>query len=275
MEGLERKSTGKVSSTQTEEQFEPVFSQKGEELIGEMLKCHPQPVLLIGDTGWGKTIMCREATRRIKQDFFALNAHPGMEISMLIGMWRPQNNEHGIEVVWEDGLLTTAIRTGATFLFEELTRAPQEAISRLHGILDSEERYWSVPEAGIKNIPVSDKFWFIATANPHGAGYLAERLDRSLSGRFIARFPVNEPIADEEAILKRILADPDPVERIKRVAVDARMNRDTNIPTRDIVQWAKIIKRGFSLVRAFELAVSPKFEMNKGLLELVRAHAEG
>jgi MoxR-like ATPase len=250
------------------------FNNFGKNIMQELNSCYPEPVLLLGSTGWGKSVICREVARIMGKDYISINAHPGMDMGMLVGMWRPHNRDgSGIEVVWEDGLLTKAIRNGAVFFFEELTRAPQEAVSRLHGVLDSANRYWSLPEAGEENVPVHKNFWFIATANPPKAGYGAQRIEKALQSRFIAQFEIDEPMADELAVVQSILENEPLSLKLVRVMEDARRHGDTKVPTRDLVQWAVMIKKGFEADRAFELAVIPKFpEKKDGLRKIVYAH---
>jgi len=250
------------------------FNSFGKNIMRELRRCYPEPVLLLGSTGWGKSVICREVSRVMGKDYISINAHPGMDMGLLVGMWRPQSRDgSGIEVVWEDGLLTKAIRNGAVFFFEELTRAPQEAVSRLHGVLDSANRYWSLPEAGEDNVPVHKDFWFIATANPPRAGYGAQRIEKALQSRFIAQFEIDEPMAEELAVVQSILDDETLALKLMRVMEDARRHGDTQVPTRDLVQWAVMVKKGFAVDRAFELAVTPKFpEKKDGLRKIVYAH---
>lgn len=249
-----------------------IFSERGQRVLDDMVRCFPEPILLIGDSGWGKSVISREASRKVNQEYFSINAHPGMDMGLLVGMWRPESGQHGIKVVWEDGLLTKAVRNGTTFLFEELTRAPQEAVSRLHGVLDTANRYWSLPEAGESNVPVSERFWFIATANPAGSGYQASRLEKALAFRFLATFEINEPLADEEQVLTASLDNAEQVRKILKVASDARRNKESRITTRDIVQWAEMINRGFTPINAFSLCIIPKFSLKEGLTEICQIH---
>lgn len=250
---------------------EVVFNQRGKELLKDVTACFPLPVLILGGTGWGKSVLCREAARDLKIPYDSINAHMGMDMNILVGLWRPRNSNNNIEVVWEDGLLTQTIRQGGAFFFEELTRAPREIVSRLHGILDTTGRYWSLPEAGQGNIEVSKSFWFISTANPPGDGYQAQAIEKALLSRFSAQFTVDGTIADEEQIVSRKVGK-DLAERVMRTVVDSRRNDDTAICTRDLVLWTELISRGFLPERAFELSVLPKYPKQKGLKEIVNAH---
>lgn len=256
-----------------QEKFTPVFSTFGNQLLQELTRLHPMPVLLIGETGWGKSVLARAASDAKKQEYRAVNAHPGMDVAMLVGMWRPTAIKGGgVSVEWEDGLLTRSIKEGGTFLMEELTRAPQEAVSRFYGLLDAENRYWSMPEAGQEEVEVSPNFWFIGTANPPGGGYQASPVDRAMESRFAAIYEINQPIADETKILQGILGASMATKAVTFFA-DLRGKPESAACTREVVQWARLVKRGFLPKRASELVLGPKFPSQaKGIAALTVAH---
>ena len=56
-------------------------------------------------------------------------------------------------------------------MFEEITNAPQELLSRLFGLLGTDGCHCSLPEAGIDGVGAHLNFWFAATGNPVGSGY--------------------------------------------------------------------------------------------------------
>jgi len=251
-----------------EEGFKPVFSKKGLSLIQDLKKIYPHPVLLVGDTGWGKSVLVRVVAKELGLEFNTLNAHPGMDMGMIVGMWRPYPNGGGISLKWQDGLLTDAIRVGKAFMFEELSRAPQDAVSRLYGILDNGFRSWSCPESG-ESVEVSERFWFLATANPSGQGYYTSKLDMALQSRFAATFEINEPIADEMEIIRRKC--PSKAEILMKATLDWR--RSFQVPTRDIVLAAELLAKGFSLKRAAELSIACKLPKDKrGAIETAGWH---
>ena len=109
-----------------------VFTERGEALIRELLLCAIAPginTLLIGESGYGKSVVVREVARRLGRTYSSLNAHPGMDIGLLVGQMFPRPLEQGgITLEWSHGTLTQAIINGSIFFFEELTRAPQEAV---------------------------------------------------------------------------------------------------------------------------------------------------
>jgi MoxR-like ATPase len=264
-----------------------VFTERGEALICELLLCAQAPginTLLIGESGFGKSVVAREVARRMGRTYSSLNAHPGMDVSLLIGQMFPRPMpQGGITLEWQHGTLTEAVISGAIFFFEELTRAPQEAISRLFGLLDQGFSYYNIPEAGIDDVPINPNFWFVGTANPAGRGYQTSRLDPALESRFGAIFEINEPLADEGAIVNNILPEDKfgiTGPRLQRFVFDTRRNDnglvDAGVNTRDLVSAAQLIARGFTPDAAVERAICSKnAAVASGLRMLAQAHFHG
>lgn len=252
-----------------------VFSPYGQQVLDTITRLHPHPVLLVGPTGVGKSMLARAAARRLGQEYTAISAYPGMDVGLLVGMWRPMPVNGGITVTWQDGALTTAVRQGHVCLFEELSRAPQDALARLFGLLDHGFRSWSVPEAGM-TCEVHPQFWFLGTTNPAAAGYAVARIDHALEARFSAILTITQPLADERTLLSGLLTQhpqrDDIVESLLRFAVDARRNDETRINTRALVFFAEHLVRGLSLQQAMHLLIARYPAYQQGLHQLFSVH---
>jgi len=270
-----------------------VFTAAGEAIIEELMMLavrhngkSPIPALLMGESGFGKSVVVREVARRLARRYSSLNAHPGMDISLLVGQMFPRPMpQGGVTLEWEHGMFTQSIMTGDIFLFEEVTRAPMETISRMFGPLDLGFGYYNIPEAGIAGIPIHPDWWFVGTANPPGGGYQTARLDPALKSRFGWIIEVNEPLADEARIVNNILPEskyPMVGARLQRFIFDTRRSNEREIDngmgvnTRDMVHTANLIARGFKPETAVERAIiSKKDEAADGLRLLARAHFQG
>ena len=254
-----------------EEKEGEFYNNLGRQIIAEMKQVYPRPMLFLGHTGWGKSFITRHVARELGVGFKQFNSHPGMDMSVLVGMWRPVPVEGGVSVVWEDGIITDAARMGKIVLAEELTRAPQEAVSRLYGLLDTSHRSWSVPEGGFE-VPVHDNFCMIATANPQGAGYYTQRLDPAMLNRFAAVFILDEPVADEAALAVSELGA-DMADRILKFVRECRSGGKVTMPTRDLVLLMSNMKNGLSIERSVELCLSAKYPDHiDGIKEIARLH---
>lgn len=242
-----------------------VLSEYGKEVLGNMELHNPDPVLLIGDSGWGKTTLLKHYCRTNARDFTGVNFYPKQGIEQLVGVHHPTVVDGNITVQWQDGLLTDAIRNGKIFLGEELTRAPRDLAGRLLGVLDSANRYWSIPEAGIPNIDVHPEFWFVASANPANGKYATTSLDPALARRFSYICEITEPLADELALVtslvKPSLKDAeDFAERMVKWVTDCRRSSDSKINTGDFARVVTAIaNKGLDVERSIQQTLSYKY----------------
>ena len=254
------------------------FNDYALEIAERTYEMRPYPVLQIGETGWGKTKLARFVSSIAKLNFVGVNAYPGMDISQLIGMWRPKNSNGNVEVVWEDGLLTKAIRKGNMFALEEITRLPRKMQGRLLGVLDTENRYYSLPEAGISNIEVNENFWLIATANPVGTGYDTSVLDKALMRRFGGIFNVNQPLCDEYRkfvyeISKNYNEEfaTNRANRLIKWLADIRQIKATRVNTGEVVQLIKN-SANTDIKDALTWTIMPKYKDGASIASNLDAH---
>ncbi len=183
---------------------EAVWSDYGKYLIDAIFARRGTPILLIGDTGWGKTFLAKYIAMMAGQGFLSINCSEQMVMDTLVGIPAPSNSPNGVFLEWADGMLTESIRKGLVFLMEEFTRADDGIRSQTYSSLDQTGRTWSIPQAsGIAepNVPVHDDFWFIATANPPGGPYMTYAIDPAMDRRMVAQMRVNQPLADEKQLL--------------------------------------------------------------------------
>lgn len=237
------------------------LNEKGKQLLKEIVNLRGEPVLVIGEPGMGKSVLARAVGQELGQKTVSINASQGMRVDYLIGYPRVIASDKGhMTVTHEDGLLTQAIRQGWLFLFEELTRAPQELLSRFYGLLEPRgQRTWSVYENGEFDIPISDDFMFMATANPVGRGLYTNRIDRALERRFRYIVEVNDPLALEVQVLAEILDDKVLANKLVKFANELRRSPTIRVNTGDLVHCAHSIAAGFQIERAIETSIMPKY----------------
>ncbi|OKL62401.1 hypothetical protein UA08_03002 [Talaromyces atroroseus] len=110
---LERKAQGKASLSKGvvwTKAMRRVFV-----LVSEALR-NNEPVLLVGETGCGKTQICQAVAEIYGKDIFIVNAHVNLETGDLVGAQRPLRNRSAIERQLHDdleSLLQTVSDVGA------------------------------------------------------------------------------------------------------------------------------------------------------------------
>ena len=217
------------------------------------------PLLLIGPTGGGKSRMIRDLCNKHTITYTESNAYPNMDVSLLFGMFRPNEDFLKDGLTWQDGLLTHAISTAGAFFMEEVTRAPQDALGRFFPVTDNGFRSLPLMEKGELSRGIPQDFWFVATANPATAGYAVQRMDKAFRSRFMI-MRLDEPVADEPRILDDILGNHPHREAFWKVVLEARNNPESYVNTRDIIMAARAIRGGIDPVRAIEMGISYKYD---------------
>uniref|UniRef100_A0A5K4FCW8 Midasin n=1 Tax=Schistosoma mansoni TaxID=6183 RepID=A0A5K4FCW8_SCHMA len=182
-------------------------------LVGNALK-YEEPVLLVGETGCGKTTICQLIAALHNQRLHCLNCHQCTEASDFLGELRPVR--HSSEVnekeskndcrlfEWINGPLVTAMVNGDLFLLDEISLADDAVLERLNSLLEP-ERQLHLAECSEDSLMVNNndnnnnsnsittpytqlltahsKFRFIATMNP-GGDYGKKELSPALRNRF-------------------------------------------------------------------------------------------
>jgi len=73
---------------------------------------HNEPVLLVGETGCGKTTVCQMLSEALRMPLHTVNAHQNTETGDLIGSQRPLRNRVGIENLLRRRLLASSLLQG-------------------------------------------------------------------------------------------------------------------------------------------------------------------
>lgn len=164
-------------------------------LVGRALH-FGESVLLVGDTGCGKTTICQLFAALAGQKFFSLNCHLHMETSDFLGGLRPVRHggthqadaEDGRLFEWHDGPLVLAMKEEGVFLMDEISLADDSVLERLNSVLET-ERSLVLAEKGsgdnddVELITAGPSFRLVATMNP-GGDFGKKELSPALRNRF-------------------------------------------------------------------------------------------
>lgn len=115
-----------------------------------------EPVLLVGETGCGKTTVCQILAEVVGKELHIVNAHQNTETGDIIGSQRPIRNRGGLV-----SALHSARQLALEQLGEDTTGSPDEVQDRLHQL--SAEKRSSIPKelkAKIDDLEIRSKALF-------------------------------------------------------------------------------------------------------------------
>ncbi|XP_071334594.1 midasin isoform X2 [Trachinotus anak] len=162
-------------------------------LVGRALH-FGESVLLVGDTGCGKTTICQLFAALAGQKFFSVNCHLHMETSDFLGGLRPVRHTHQPDgedcrlFQWHDGPLVLAMKEGGVFLMDEISLADDSVLERLNSVLETEKSLvlaekGSGDNDNVELIRAAAGFRLVATMNP-GGDFGKKELSPALRNRF-------------------------------------------------------------------------------------------
>ncbi|KMV65714.1 AAA ATPase [Encephalitozoon cuniculi EcunIII-L] len=157
-----------------------------------------EPILIVGETGIGKTKACDIASSVFKTRLITLSMHRGIESSDFIGSFVFENSK----IVWKDGPLVKAMKCGDAFLIDEINLAEDSVLERLNSVLESQRTLY-ITETG-EEVVAHDGFRILATMNP-GGDFGKRELSPALRNRFTEMY--FEVSSDEAPLIFDYLVD--------------------------------------------------------------------
>lgn len=147
-----------------------------------------EPVLLIGETGGGKTTVCQFLSAIRQQELSIVNCHMHTEASDFLGNLRPvrERNESQKLFEWVDGPLVKAMKNGGFFLVDEISLADDSVLERLNSLLEPERKLLIAEKSSAEEndtVTAHESFIFVGTMNPSG-DYGKKELSPALRNRF-------------------------------------------------------------------------------------------
>jgi midasin len=142
-----------------------------------------EPMLLVGETGCGKTTVCQLYAMLLQLTLRTVNCHQHTESSDFIGGLRPSRHDDNEAVSdtdatvesksqrlfeWVEGPLVQAMRAGDVFLLDEISLADDSVLERINSLLEP-HRTLNIAETGAAQLLVAHSaFRILATMNPGG-----------------------------------------------------------------------------------------------------------
>ncbi|GJQ13145.1 hypothetical protein GpartN1_g4936.t1 [Galdieria partita] len=133
---------------------------------------HHESVLLIGETGIGKTTCIQVLAEYENNLLWTVSCHRHLDVSDFVGAFRPRRKSDSNKLFeWVDGPLVTAMKDGNYFLLDEVNMANDAVIERLNSVLEPERtlteyKSCSIEDSCSSNLEAHSKFCFVAAMNP-------------------------------------------------------------------------------------------------------------
>jgi cobaltochelatase CobS len=215
-----------------------------------------KPVLIIGETGVGKTALIRYLAHRTKSGFRRINLNGQTSVDEFVG--KTLLNKEG--TYWQDGILTESLRNGYWLLADEINASLPEILFVLHSLLD-DDNYIVLSENGGEIVKPHADFRFFATMNPSGKYAGTKELNKAFLSRFPIIIQLDFPKSKDEVKIIQTYAkitDKKALALVKMAQALRKAYRKDEIEfvcsTRDLINCAKIAS-DFDMKKALKLTV--------------------
>ena len=229
--------------------------------------------LIIGETGSGKTSVCKEVCKRMGLKLHIFDMGSMIDpISSLLGVHRLVKGGS----IFDYAKFTKVIQEPCVILFDELSRASLASMNILFPCLD-DRRTLTIEVAGsddVREIKVHPEVTFMATANI-GVEYSGTNsMDRALVNRFfpleLGCIPANE---ESMVLINRTGIDKKTSDLIVKIADNIRslcknkQEISLSLSIRETLMVANLVSDGWDLGKAMELVYLPLYEGTKSVGE--------
>ncbi|CAB0035735.1 unnamed protein product [Trichogramma brassicae] len=220
-----------------------------------------EPVLLVGETGGGKTTVCQMIAKMMGCKLHMVNCHMHTESSDFLGTLRPVRNRADVDenrlFEWVDGPLIQAMQNGDFFLADEISLADDSVLERLNSLLEP-ERSLLLTEKGTDSenmkemdnlIVAHEQFFFVSTMNP-GGDYGKKELSPALRNRMTEIWcDVCNNRKDLQAIIVKNLSQnidgkttlADCILNFVEWLTSSDVGKNFTFSIRDVISWAKFV----------------------------------
>ena len=232
------------------------------------------PVLLMGETGTGKTSLIRDLAAKTNNGFRRVNHTGGTSVDDIVG--KILFNKEG--TYWVDGVLLQAMRSGDWFDADEINAASADVLFVYHSLLD-DDGYIVLPENGGEIVKPHPDFRFFATMNPSADYHGVKELNKALMSRFLAiktDFP--NPKVESSILVERTGVTQEVADKMVAFAGEIRGTHAKEkiqyvLSTRDLLQWGRLYQIYGKYMVSAEMTVLNKvglddFNVVKDLLSL-------
>ncbi len=235
------------------------------------------PVMLTGPTGCGKTRLVEHMGELLGRSVLTISCHDDLTSSDLVGRFMVTSGD----IVWNDGPLTRAVKSGAICYMDEVVEARHDSLAVLHSLADHRRTLYLDRAGEVVRAP--DSFMLVCSYNPAYRSSLKE-LKPSFRQRFVT-VAMNYLPADREAAVLVAEAGVDLPVATRLVTCATSMRNANDVlhfeppSTRVLVTAAKLVAAGATELEAVEACIlaplSNDGAISDGLRELAAASLLG
>lgn len=202
------------------------------------------PVLLIGETGTGKTSLVRHLAHNTRNAFVRVNHNGGTSVEDIVGRYIINGNG---ETEWVDGILIEAMKNGYWYLADEINAASPEVNFIYHSVLDDDAKVVLV-EKGHEVVVPHPNFRFFGAMNPPQDYAGTKELNKALLSRFaVVQIDFAPPKVESGILVHRTGIDQEVAEKMVKFAAEIRVNHSKEemrfvLSTRDLLMWATLFQ---------------------------------
>lgn len=201
------------------------------------------PILLIGETGIGKTYTLQHIAKAQNKKIIRVSLNGEIGINELLGKWLVKEGS----TYWQDGILVECMRKGYWIILDEINAALPEVLFCLNALLD-DSRSIIISEKDGELVSPNPDFRLFATMNPPEEYVGTKELNKALLSRFpiVLYFKEYDPDTELEIVKYQSGID----DNIARIIVDVgnairQLKKERKIwytcSTRDLVNWARLM----------------------------------
>lgn len=160
--------------------------------LGRSLRLN-ENVLMVGPTGVGKTSLVKYLAALTNNELRRINLSDMTDNTELIGGYKPGKDG---SFIWQDGIITEALRKGQWLLLDEINLAEPAILERLNSLLD-DDRFLVITEKNNEVVKAHPNTRIFATMNPSSYSGRKE-LSEAMLNRFHRTY--NDPYPPEELV---------------------------------------------------------------------------